>query len=280
MSQDSEQSSGIEERLQTIRDGVKLVTQAARPGLAESLKLARDALHTLDTVVAGGLRKVREPRSVAGLYVLIDPTHCNGRDPIEVAARALEGGASMIQWRDKERDKGDQLPVLRDLRQLCNRHVALLIVNDHADLALASGADGVHVGQHDLPVSAVRKIVPADFLIGCSTNSAEEAQQAERDGANYIAVGRVFPSTTKASTRDASPETLRQVKRAVTLPLVAIGGITPDNVDLVIEAGADAAAVIGAVCEAADIEEAALVISKRFEIAAEKKREAKRHSGT
>jgi thiamine-phosphate pyrophosphorylase len=207
---------------------------------------------------------------LSGLYLIVDPEHCKGRDPLLVAEQALRGGAAIIQWRDKRRDKGDQLPIVLALRELCDRYVALLVVNDHVDLALAAGAGGVHVGQHDLPISAVRAIVPADFVVGCSTNNPAEARQAQEDGADYVAVGRVFPSSTKADTREASPDTVRNVKQTITIPVVAIGGITPENVDMVIAAGADAAAVITAVCESEDVEEEALVISKRFELAAER----------
>lgn len=270
MTNESQPAPNLEERLQTVREGVRLMAQAARPGLAESLKIARDALHTLDSAVAGGLRRVQHRQPLSGLYVIIDPEHCRGRDPLTVAEQALRGGASVLQWRDKRRDKGDQLPIVRSLRELCDRYVALLIVNDHVDLALAAGAGGVHVGQHDLPVAAARAMAPADFVVGCSTNNPDEARQAEDDGADYVAVGRVFPSTTKTDTREASPDTVREVRAAVAIPVVAIGGITPDNVDTVIAAGADAAAVITAICEADDVEEAALVISKRLEVAAER----------
>jgi thiamine-phosphate diphosphorylase len=264
------ESPSIEERLQGLRDSIKLMADVARPSVVESIKLARDAVRSIDGALAGGLHKIEQQARVAGLYVIVDPAFCGGRDPILVAEQALRGGASVIQWRDKVRDKGDQLEELESLHRLCERFVALLIVNDDAGLAIAAGADGVHVGQHDLPVSAVRRLGPAGFLIGCSTNNPEEAQKAQADGADYVAVGRVFPSSTKSDTRDASPETVRSVKQAVTIPVVAIGGITADNVDEVISAGADAAAVITAVCEADDVEEAALVISKRFEIAAER----------
>lgn len=278
MSNEPPPGQSLEERLQSVRDGVKLMAQVARPGITESLKLARDALHTLDSAVAGGLRKVQERPTVSGLYLIVDPEHCRDRDPLLVAEHALRGGAAVLQWRDKRRDKGDQLTLLHALRDLCNRYVALLIVNDHVDLALAAGADGVHVGQHDLPVPAVRRLVPSDFIVGCSTNNPSEARQAQDDGADYVAVGRVFPSDTKANTREASPETVREVKAAISIPVVAIGGITPDNVDEVIAAGADAAAVITAICEAEDVEEAALIIGKRFEIAAG--RRAISHEGT
>lgn len=271
MTSDSESPSpSMEERIQSVREGIKLMAEMARPSLAESLKLARDAVRNIDVAIVGGLRKIEQPARVAGLYVIVDPAFCKGRDAVLVAEQALRGGASVIQWRDKRRDKGDQLAEVQALRQLCDRYVALLIVNDHVDLAIAAGAGGVHVGQHDLPIGAVRRMAPAGFVVGCSTNNPDEARQAQTDGADYVAVGRVFPSTTKPDTRDATLETIRDVKAAVSIPVVAIGGITADNVDQVIAAGADAAAVITAVCEADDVEEAALIISKRFDIAAQR----------
>src|SRR5262245_50326488 len=135
-----------------------------------------------------------------GLYVLIDPAACRGRDPVAVGRAALEGGASMLQWRDKLRDKGEQLPDARALYDLCRDHDAVFIVNDHADLALALDADaglpqrgaiGVHVGQTDLPLDAVIRIVPSHFVIGVSTNNPVEAVTAEATGANYVAVGDI-----------------------------------------------------------------------------------------
>jgi len=272
MTSSQQPQPSLEERLQTVRDGIKLMAEAARPSLAESLRIARDAVRSLDGAIAGGLRRVERPPGVSGLYVIVDPQFCKGRHAVLVAEQALRGGASVIQWRDKRRDKGDQLAEVEALRQLCERYVALLIVNDHVDLAIAANAGGVHIGQHDLPVGAVRKMAPPGFVVGCSTNNPDEARQAQSDGADYVAVGRVFASITKPDTRDASPETLGAVKSAVSIPVVAIGGITVDNVDQVIAAGADSAAVITAVCDADDIEEAALVISKRFEIAAERAR--------
>src|SRR3990172_4927339 len=129
-----------------------------------------------------------------GLYVIIDPEACRGRDPVEVARLALEGGAAVVQWRHKRREKGDQVAQARAVRELCLQHEALFIVNDHVDLALAVGADGVHLGQHDLPVGLVRPLVPPGFIIGVSTNNAEEARAAEAAGASYVAVGGVFPT--------------------------------------------------------------------------------------
>ncbi len=199
-----------------------------------------------------------------GLYVIIDPAACGGNDPVEVARAALEGGARLIQLRDKVREKGLQLPLAEWLASLCHAADALFIVNDHVDLALAVGADGVHVGQKDLPIATVRRIVPREMIVGASTNNVEEARQAEKDGADYVSVGRLFETGSKPDTRPATTETLRAVKAAVSVPVCAIGGIDESNIDEVIAAGADMVAVIGAVAGAADPREAATRLAWRF----------------
>jgi len=201
---------------------------------------------------------------IRGLYVIIDPQQTRGRDPIEVARLALAGGARIIQWRDKTHDKGEQLPNAQAVRDLCRETGALFFVNDHVDLALAISADGAHLGQKDLPLPLVRPWLPEGFLIGVSCNTVEEARRAEREGADYVAVGAVFPTTGKDVTRAASPERLREVKAAVRVPVVAIGGIDEGNVGEVVAAGADAVAVISAVCLADDVEAAARRLSSRF----------------
>ena len=198
-----------------------------------------------------------------GLYVIIDPALAPGRDELQVARAALDGGARLIQLRDKTREKGLQLPVAEALQRLCRQRGALFIVNDHVDLALAVGADGVHVGQKDLPVAVVRRLAP-ETLIGCSTNDPEEARRAEADGADYVSVGRLFPTGSKDDTRPATAETLRAVKAAVSLPVCAIGGINESNIDAVIAAGANMAAVIAAVIAAPDVADAARRLAGRF----------------
>jgi thiamine-phosphate pyrophosphorylase len=200
---------------------------------------------------------------IGGLYVLIDPAASRKRPPLAIARAALAGGATMLQWRDKLRDKGEQLSDLRALYHLCLEREAILIVNDHADLALAINNDsitrgllGVHVGQKDLPLTDVRRIVPRHFIVGVSTNNPVEALQAERDGASYVAVGDLFGTSAKHGTRPASPQRLAEVKAAVRLPVIGIGGITAANVAQVMAAGADGVAVISAVCAAPDPEAA------------------------
>lgn len=199
-----------------------------------------------------------------GLYVIIDPAVAHGRDEVAIAQAALDGGARLLQLREKTREKGLQLPIAEALQALCRERGATFLVNDHVDLALAVGADGVHVGQKDLPVSVVRRLLPGGAIIGCSTNNAEEARRAQADGADYVSVGRLFPTGSKEDTRPATLETLRSVRAAVSVPVCAIGGIDEANIDEVIAAGADMAAVIAAVIAAEDVEGAARRLAERF----------------
>ncbi len=208
-----------------------------------------------------------------GLYIIIDAAVARGRDEVEIAREALAGGARLLQLRDKTREKGLQLPIAEALQRLCRERATPFIVNDHVDLALAAAADGVHVGQKDLPVSVVRRLVPREMIVGCSTNDPVEARRAEADGADYVSVGRLFPTGSKDDTRPATVETVRAVKAAVSLPVCAIGGINETNIDEVLAAGADIVAVIEAVIAAPDlsagsgqaVREAARRLAARFD---------------
>ncbi len=137
-------------------------------------------------------------------------------------------------------------------------------MNDRADLALAVGADGVHVGQKDLPIKVVRHLVGSEMIVGASTNNANEARRAQADGADYVSVGRLFETGSKTDTRPASTDTIREVKIAVSLPVCAIGGINEANIDQVIAAGADMVAVISVVCSAPDPSDAARRLAGHF----------------
>ncbi len=206
----------------------------------------------------------RNAAKLQGLYVIIDPEVTEGRAEEEIARLAIEGGARLIQLRDKQRPKGTQLEVAQRLREVCARAGVPLIINDHLDVALAAGADGVHLGQKDLPVGIVRRLVPPAFIIGCSTNNVREAQRAQADGASYVSVGRLFPTGSKLDTRPATADTVRAVKQAVDIPVAAIGGITEENVDAVLAAGADMVAVISAVVAAPDVRGAARRLADRI----------------
>ena len=185
---------------------------------------------------------------------------------VDVARAALKGGATAIQLRDKVHDKGDQLHTARRLLDMCQEHDASFIVNDHADLAAACGAHGLHVGQHDLPIHEARRVLyPAQFL-GTSNALLEEAETSAQQQADYIAIGAMYSTDSKGNTRPASVQRLHQVRQRVTgIPIVAIGGITLDNIDQVLEAGADGICVIGAVCLADNPEQAAYLLVERIQ---------------
>ncbi|MFH1485512.1 MAG: thiamine phosphate synthase [Chloroflexota bacterium] len=256
----------VEEALRVVEEMGKLHPSESRPPQGaslnvEELKNARLALYGLEQELVFRLLRRDKANLVRGLYVIIDSTFCGGRGELEVAKAAIAGGAAVLQLRDKQRSKGESLPIAKGLKDLCSEHNVLFIINDHPDLALAAGADGVHLGQKDLPVEVARRILPMDALVGCSSATAEEAIQAHADGADYVAVGSIFPTSSKADTRPAGLETLRKVRDAVALPLVAIGGICLDNVGEVMAAGADAVAVISAVVCAEDVEGAAQELS-------------------
>ena len=196
---------------------------------------------------------------VRGLYVIVDPEATKGRDVVDVAAAALRGGTSVIQLRDKLRDKGEALGVARTIRELCERHDALFIVNDDADIAFLCEAHGLHVGQTDLPVAEARRVLTPEQIIGRSNNGVAESLESEAQGADYVAVGAIYATTTmgKSGRTALGPGMLGNVKNAVGAPVVAIGGINADNIADVARAGADCICVVSAVTFADDVEGAA-----------------------
>lgn len=172
----------------------------------------------------------------------------------EAAEQALQGGAAMIQLRDKSGDLRYLYEEATAIGLLCRRHGALFIVNDRLDLALAVDADGVHLGQEDLPPHLARPLLRLGMLLGISTHSIEEAQQAEAAGADYIGFGPVFATGTKAGTRPVvGLDGIRKVRVAVKIPVLAIGGITLERVPGVMGAGADGVAVISAIVGSGEI---------------------------
>jgi len=189
-----------------------------------------------------------------GLYAISD----GPRPDLLVAVEAvLRGGAALLQYRDKTADSARRAFEARALRELCARHEVPFIVNDDVDLALAVGADGVHLGEDDGDIAAARARLGAEAIIGVSCyDSLARARQLAAAGADYLAFGAFFASPTKPNARRATPDLLRAAK-PLDLPLVAIGGITPDNAPALVEAGADFLAVISGVFAPADPEAAA-----------------------
>lgn len=199
------------------------------------------------------------------LYVITDRTLSKGRSHLEVMSSAIAGGAQVIQLRDKEHTAKELVKEGLALRELTNREKVLFIVNDRVDVALAIDADGVHLGQDDLPVKLARKILGKDKIIGVSIGNIEEAIQGVEDGVDCISVSPVFSTTTKLDAGEGlGLRLITEVKNRLDVPIIAIGGITKDNIAQVARAGADCAAVISAVVTADDVEAAALRLLDGF----------------
>ena len=186
------------------------------------------------------------------LYVILDRGAAAGRELPALLDGVLAGGCRVVQLREKNLPAVELHQLAGALRRRCREAGCLFIVNDRVDLALAIEADGVHVGQDDLPAREVRRLLRPGMLLGVSTHDEAQARRARDDGADYVAVGSMFPTGSKAGFRLVGPDLLRRVRPHVAVPLVAIGGITVDNVAEVIRAGADAVAVISGVCAAPD----------------------------
>lgn len=186
------------------------------------------------------------------LYVILDRGVAGGRDLADLLEATLAGGCRMVQLREKVWESGRVFPLAVRLREISARAGATFIVNDRVDLALAVGADGVHLGQDDLPAAMARPLLRPGMILGVSTHSLEQARRAQADGADYVAVGSMFPTASKSGFELVGPELLARVRPEVRVPLLGIGGITADNAGRVIRAGADGVAVISAVCAAAD----------------------------
>jgi thiamine-phosphate pyrophosphorylase len=186
------------------------------------------------------------------LYVVLDRTVARGRSLEDVLAAVIEGGCRMVQLREKEWPSGRLLPVAERLLTRARRAGVTFVVNDRVDLAVAVGADGVHLGQDDLPARAARPLLSPGMILGVSTHNVAQALAAREDGADYIAVGSMFATTTKPDFELVGPSLVRKLRPDIRVPLVGIGGITHDNVADVMRAGADGVAVISAVCAAPD----------------------------
>ncbi|MFC2003415.1 thiamine phosphate synthase [Chloroflexota bacterium] len=231
----------------------------------EKFKQARFKLYSIEQKLLSKLQRRDKIKCISGLYVIIDSETLKGRNPVEAASKAIRGGgARTIQLRDKQSSKKELLSTAQQLKKLCAENNVLFIVNDYLDLALATDVDGLHLGQDDLPTKVARKLLPLDKILGSSVATVGQAIAAESEGADYIAVSSIYPTSSKEMEKVVGLDRLVEIRQRVTLPLVAIGGITQDNVDDVIAAGADSVAVISAVLEAEDIEKAAHQIVERL----------------
>ncbi len=187
------------------------------------------------------------------LYAVTDRHWLNGRTLYSVVKESLDGGVTFLQLREKELDEVHFLEEAKELQQLCREYQVPFIVNDNVDIAIAMDADGVHVGQSDMEAGDVRAKLGSDKIIGVSAQTVEQAVLAEKHGADYLGVGAVFPTGSKDDADDVSYETLKAICEAVSIPVIAIGGITQENVKELAGSGICGIAVISAIYAQKDI---------------------------
>ena len=209
-------------------------------------------------------------RRLQGLYAITEDRALSAGEACVAVEAALRGGASLVQYRDKSSDHRRRLAAATALKALCARYRVPLLINDDVELARAVGADGVHLGRDDPDIGHARARLPDHSLIGVSCyNRFELAQQAVEAGADYVAFGSFFASPTKPQAVAATPDLLRRARRELSVPTVAIGGISPENGAALVRAGADMLAVISAVFAAPDIAAAARAFAPCFNPAEE-----------
>jgi thiamine-phosphate pyrophosphorylase len=181
------------------------------------------------------------------LYAVTDRSWLNGRPLEQVLEEALRGGVTLVQLREKNLESDAFLKEAIRIRDLCHQYGVPLIINDNLDVAAQCSADGIHVGMEDLPVAEIRRRMGRDFIIGATAKTVGQAQAAEAAGADYLGVGAVYPSPTKQNARRITREELAEISTSVSIPIVAIGGITEENLPSLADSGIAGAAVVSAI---------------------------------
>ena len=197
------------------------------------------------------------------LYAITDRRNLDKKMFFEKIEEALQGGVTILQLREKELDEDSFINEAIEVKNICRKHGVPLIINDNVNVALKSGADGVHVGIEDMPIDEIRRTVPDSFIIGATCKTVEQAQSAESLGADYMGVGAVFPSPTKKNAVRITREQLKEICASVSIPAVAIGGISLENVDELKGGGMSGIAVVSAVFSADDIQKAASLLKEK-----------------
>ena len=242
-----------------VQESLRVLEELSKtPGTglnSENYRQGRFEIYTLEKELLGRLTRQDLVEKITGLYVIIDTEWIKGRNLEELALQVIQGGAKTIQLRCKTGNKREFLSMALTLKEVCLRKGIPFIVNDSLEIALACKADGLHIGQEDLPAKIARKLIPIDMILGVSARTLKEAKNALKDGADYLGVGAVFDTKTKASAA-IGLKNLRSIKEGINLPVVAIGGINKDNILSAMRAGADASAVISAVLGAEDVKRA------------------------
>ena len=191
-------------------------------------------------------------RRCLAVYAVTDPRWLGGRRLCDVVEQAILGGATFVQLREKDVSHARRCELAREVLAVCRAHNVPFVVNDDVECALEVGADGVHVGQSDIKGRDIRAMIGPDKILGISAGTVEEAQAAEKAGADYIGVGAVFGTSTKKNARNLSKEKLKEISSSVSIPVVAIGGINASNVEELSGCGVDGVAVVSAIFAAED----------------------------
>jgi thiamine-phosphate pyrophosphorylase len=199
------------------------------------------------------------------LYAVTDRSWLGGETLESAVEKALKGGATFMQIREKELDAEKFLEEAKKIKELCKKYHVPFVVNDNVDIAIAVDADGVHVGQNDMEAGNVRELIGRDKILGVSVQTVEQAVLAEKRGADYLGVGAVFPTGSKADADYVSRDTLKEICEAVNIPVVAIGGINRENIMELSGSGICGVAVISAIFAQTDIEKAAAELKKLSE---------------
>lgn len=246
-----EQRTSIEQLLQVnfsrVQEALRVLEEYGKlyhPTMGSAFKQMRYRVYTLESHLLGNQRQ--QLLVDAQLYLVTSPAN----QIFNVVEAALQGGLTLVQYRDKNCDDRLRLATADKLCQLCHQYGALFIVNDRIDIAIAVDADGVHLGQQDMPVGAAKELLGAQRIVGCSTTNPEEMQQAIEQGADYIGVGPVYETPTKAGKAAAGLDYVRYAAQYATVPWFAIGGISVNNVNDVIAAGAGRVAVVRSLMQA------------------------------
>lgn len=232
--------SRIQEALRVLEEYSKLYNGE----MAAACKQMRYRVYTLESNLTGSQRHQRLKRSL--LYLVTSPQD----NLLSVVEAALQGGLSLVQYRDKNADDTTRLRIGRELRTLCDRYGALFIMNDRVDLALAVEADGVHLGQQDIPIAVARQVLGANRIVGRSTTNPDEFHRAIQEGADYIGVGPVYETPTKAGKAAAGLDYVRYAAEHSPIPWYAIGGVDADNLNDVLGANAERVAVVRSIMQA------------------------------
>ena len=252
-----------------IQEAMRVIEELAKiPGTgmdSGKFKDARFEMYDIERELVSRILRNDKTKRMSGLYAIIDTQYLGSRSCDDLTQQVLEGGAKIVQLRHKDKPERKLLNTAKNMKTLCSEYDALFIMNDRLDIALAADADGLHIGQDDMPLRDARRLLPLDKIIGCSVDNIEQANEAEAAGADYIAFGAIFPTQSKNDIETVGLKALAEIKKATGLPLVAIGGINAKNAPDAITAGADSVAVISAIMQAESPKEATMRIISKLE---------------